>query len=1083
MAETVLELLGKFTLDSSSFNAALEAIQKAVQNTVDKMGQLSDKLDKQLEKSTKKMGNETAQKMQESLTKVGSVVQNIGSGLSAVGKTISATVTAPIAGLGIATAKTALDFSKLKENTKIAFKVLLGDGEKAETMLNDLHTFAKTTPFSYDSYLVAGKQLVAMGVSAKDTIPYLEGITNASIATGAGQEGIQTLSNAIGRMSSKGKVQLEELNQMIGMGIPAVKILGNAYGVSEQEVYKMMSSGKLLAEDALPKLLDGMNKGTEGVNGSTAAYGGLAKEMKNTMGGALDSLKSKFRNLSLEIWDSEESYPELQEIIRSFTSVLDVLPKVFKSISTAVAPVLKVVNERLQEFGKFLKNASPETLEKIGKAILGLAAAGPIIAIIGKITSAIGGFISSIGTITGALGQLSIGFGPLAAIVLGVASVFVFLAAEWDKVVKVFTGWLERTGFMKSLGTMFERFGVIKDVMYTVGGIITALLIPNFAYFAGVINGAVNAINGILKVLGGAVKVIQGFANLIIGIFTFDKDKILSSFGQLWDGIKDIFSGALEAIGGWISGFFTGWTGFFGGLFDGLSGSAIPEVERFSEGVSENTQKAVGAFMDLEEEATKNLNQLNWSGQAVTKEMADKIVGNFDEMTKSITAAIDEQKTKTTDTLNEMFAASTTLSDEEKNRILTNATAGFDEKARITTEGNARIKEIMTTADAENRELTQQESDEINRIKTEMMNTAVVTMSQSEAEQNAIFERLKINATALSAQQAAEVVQNSLTQKEATVKEAEDEYNKRLAVAAQLRAQGTEEAQKAADAIVEEATRQKDETVKKAEETHQKIVDEAKNQAGEHVGEVNWETGEVKSGWDKFKENIGTTWENIKNGASTGWNNVSTAISNKVEDAKKAVGKTWETLSTNCSNTWDSVKKTAGETWGKVKDGIGNAIKGAWDKVNEWIGKILGLFDFKWELPKLKLPHFKISGSFSLNPLSVPSFGIDWYAKGAVLEAPTIFALNPETGKAMGGGEAGPEAVAPIDVLQSYVSDAVIENNNSDLISEIYNLLSRYLPGINNQKLVLDTGALVGEITPNIDYNLGDLNVMKARGN
>lgn len=1065
MSEEVLSLVAKVSLDDNNFKSGLKNVQSQAKNL--------------------------ANNVKDVFSGIGDTLKNIGNTMSGWGKTITAGITAPVTALGVATAKTSIDFLKLKENTRTAFKVLLGSAEEAEAMLEDLYTFAKTTPFSYDTYLQAGKQLVAMGVSAKNAIPYLDGITNASIATGAGQEGITTLSEAIGRMSSKGKVQLEELNRMIEMGVPAVKILGNAYGVTEMEIYDMMKKGELLAEDTLPKLIDGMNNGTDGVNGMTSAYGGLASEMKGTLAGAIDSLKSKFRNMSVEMWNSEEAYPVLQEIIRSFTKTLEVLPKVFVGLTKAVVPVLTKVNEKLRSFGEYLDNADTKQLELIGKAILGLAVAGPAMIVVGKLTSALGGLFSAIGSIAGALPTIgsalsavaSVGFAPILAIVGAVIGVFVFLREEWDKVVATFKGWVEKTGILQSfqnlkdgLQSVWEKLGGLKDLFYLIGGLIVANLLPAIAGIMGVFNGFIKSLDGVIKMIGGVIDIFAGLGEVLVGLLTFDGDKIINGLDKIWQGIVDVVVGKIESVKGYISGFFEGVWGFVESLIPAISGKAIPEIERFGSEVSENTQKAVGAFMDLEEEATKSLNTLNWSGQEVTQDMADNITGTFQKMTDSIVNSVNEQKTSVVDTLNEMLVNSTEISEQEKESIMKNATSAYDEKTRITKEGNEKIKSIMQTASNENRQLTQEENEEINRIKSEMMNTAIATMSQSEAEQNAIFERLKINASNLSAERATEVVKNSIKQRDETIAAAEEEYNKRLAAAAQLRAQGTEEATLAADKIVEEATRQRDDTISKAEETHQKIVTEAKNQASEHINEVDWETGEVKSKWDIFKTDIGTTWENIKTSATEKWNEIKTNISNKAEDAKKSV-----------MDTWDNIKKTASDTWGNIKKAIVKPIQDAWDKVKEMIDKIKGLFNFSWSLPKLKLPHFKVSGSFSLNPPSVPSFGIDWYKKGAILNDPTIFGLNPFRGNLMVGGEAGAEAIAPIDTLQDYVKQAVNESDNNSamysIISGIFEVLKEYLPNISKQKLVLDTGAIVGELSPYIDNNLGNINALKVRGN
>ena len=91
----------------------------------------------------------------------------------------------------------------------------------------------------------------------------------------------------------------------------------------------------------------------------------------------------------------------------------------------------------------------------------------------------------------------------------------------------------------------------------------------------------------------------------------------------------------------------------------------------------------------------------------------------------------------------------------------------------------------------------------------------------------------------------------------------------------------------------------------------------------------------------------------------------------------------------------------------RVWDGIVDIVKGA-------IDKLIGLFKFEWSLPKIKLPHFDIKGKFSLNPPSIPSFGVNWYKEGGIFNAPSV----------VGVGDV-PEAVLPIDKIDGIIAKAL----------------------------------------------------------
>ena len=153
--------------------------------------------------------------------------------------------------------------------------------------------------------------------------------------------------------------------------------------------------------------------------------------------------------------------------------------------------------------------------------------------------------------------------------------------------------------------------------------------------------------------------------------------------------------------------------------------------------------------------------------------------------------------------------------------------------------------------------------------------------------------------------------------------------------------------------------------------------------------------------------------------------------------------------------------------------------------VSNAIETIKGFFDFEWKLPEIKLPHFSISGNFSLNPPSIPSFGIEWYKDGGIMNDPTMFGFNPFSNKAMVGGEAGPEAIAPISTLQSYVRDAVSETNNKlyTVMNAVLSVLTQYLPELAHMQVVMDTGETVGVLATPMSEKLGKMTYMRERTN
>lgn len=149
--------------------------------------------------------------------------------------------------------------------------------------------------------------------------------------------------------------------------------------------------------------------------------------------------------------------------------------------------------------------------------------------------------------------------------------------------------------------------------------------------------------------------------------------------------------------------------------------------------------------------------------------------------------------------------------------------------------------------------------------------------------------------------------------------------------------------------------------------------------------------------WDKIKEAVAKAWSFIKE---------------KTVAAVDSVKAKFTEMKNNITERVNAIKSTVSNTFDNIKKGITDKITAAKNTVKSVIDAIKGFFKFEWSLPKLKMPHISISGEFSLVPPKVPSFSIDWYAKGGVFDKPTLFGYGGSLG---GLGEAGAEAVVPLE--------------------------------------------------------------------
>ena len=177
----------------------------------------------------------------------------------------------------------------------------------------------------------------------------------------------------------------------------------------------------------------------------------------------------------------------------------------------------------------------------------------------------------------------------------------------------------------------------------------------------------------------------------------------------------------------------------------------------------------------------------------------------------------------------------------------------------------------------------------------------------------------------------------------------------------------------------------------------------------------------VQTVFNAVKITVTTIWNAIKTGTTTAWNAVKTAVTTPINAAKSAVTSAINGIKSTISSVWNSVKSATSSTWNAIKTAITTPINAAKTAVGNAISAIRSKFNFSWSLPHLKLPHPYISGSFSLNPPSVPHFGISWYKNGGIMTKPTAFGAAGDT--LLAGGEAGAEAILPLKQFYDRLGD------------------------------------------------------------
>ena len=575
--------------------------------------------EQELERLAKEAANANA--ALNKLDSVGQTVQDVGNKMAGVGKTLTTNVTTPIVAVGAAAVKTTADFDaqmskvqaisgatgdefdalrdKAREmgaKTKFsaseagaAFEYMAMAGWKTGDMLDGIEGIMSLAAASGEDLAttsdIVTDALTAFGLSAKDSGHFADILAAASsnantnvsmmgetfkyaapIAGALGYTAEDT-ALAIGLMANAGIKSSQagtSLRKMMTELTGEIKISGDAIGdvviQTTNADGSMRSFNDIIMDcrNAFSKLSESEKASTaEALVGKTAMSGFLA--IMNASEADLNKLSSAIDNCD---GSAEQMAATMQDNLNGQITILkSALQELAIQIGDALMPTIRNIVAKVQEFVEKLQQMDEGTRNTIIKIAAFAAAIGPVLLVVGKLTSGVGGAMKSIASMgksvltfvnqaklgVGAGGKLAsaiAGIGPVGwaiiAVVAALTAAFVSLwknneefrnniIAIWDGIKAKFEAFGQAiTDRLNALGFDFEN---ITEVLKAVWDGFCAVLAPVFE----------TAFNYISVVLGTVLDVLVGLFDVFAGIFTGNWD-------QAWNGVKEVFSGYWEGI-------------------------------------------------------------------------------------------------------------------------------------------------------------------------------------------------------------------------------------------------------------------------------------------------------------------------------------------------------------------------------------------------------------------------------------------------------------------------------------------------------------------------------------------------------
>lgn len=806
------------------------------------------------------------------LQAVGDKMKAVGDKMKDVGKSLSMKLTAPIAALGTLTVKSASDFESAFAGVR---KTVDASESEFKAMEKSIRDMAKSIPASTTEIAGVAEAAGQLGIKKENIMGFTRTMIDLGVATNMTSEQAAT---DLARLANITQMSQKDFDRL-GSSIVA---LGNNFATTESEIVSM----------ALRLAGQGHQIG-------------MTEAQINALATAMSSVGI----------EAEAGGTAMSTIMKKIDVAVGVGGKHLDGF-------VKVAGVSAKEFTDKWKSDPVMALDLFIKGL--------------NRTSKEGGNLAET---LGFLGIKGIREQDTLLRLAGASNIL-------SNAVEISTkGWKENKALTNEAQQRYKTFAsqmqILKNKLNDLGITLGNIIIPVILSLVKKVEPLIQKFSEMSKSTQKVILVIAGIVAaigpvlVIFGTLFSSIGSIASAFGAVSGAIAVVTAGATAATPGIaaLASVFTALTGPIGIAVMAVSALGVGiyalvkhfkkpsmEVKIFGDEVSKGTQKAVGGFLKLNDQASKSLSQLSITGQTVTGQMVSNITGKFNQMGDQIIAGLNKRNEQQITTLQNFFSRSSALTDKEEQAIIAKNKQYATQKADEIKKGEDRIAQILNTAKQQKRGITDSERQEINKIQQQMVETGIKTLSKNELESKSIMERMKANAGKISAQQAADVVKNSKKQTDEAIKNANSQYDKTVQAIIKQRDETHTITADQAKKLIAEAKKQRDETVKKAEDMQKKVVSAAKKQAGDHAAQVDWEKGEVLSKWEMLKkdtkkkvsemaDSISKKWSDIKKDTSQKWDEIKAWPGKKLEEMKKTVGEKMEGVKKKVSEGWEKAEK------------------------------------------------------------------------------------------------------------------------------------------------------------------------------